>query len=34
MDPLSQNIISDGLQIIAMGVGVIVVWVLWERWWE
>lgn len=34
MDPLSQSIIRDGLQIIVLGLGLIVVWVLWERWWE
>lgn len=34
MDPLSQSIIRDGLQIIVMGLGLIVVWVLWERWWD
>lgn len=34
MDPLSHNILWDGLQIIVMGLGLIVLWVWWERWWE
>lgn len=33
MDPLSHNIILDGLQIIVMGFGMIVLYVMWERWW-
>lgn len=34
MDPLSHSILSDGLEIIVMGLGLIVLWVLWERWWD
>ena len=33
MDPLSQDILWRGAQIIIIGLGVLVAWVLWERWW-